>query len=153
MREEWIWVVRIKARRKFGVCSRGGFTLIELLAVIAVIAVVAGMIIGGAAAAARKADVARAEADIQLIAEALDEYRLEHGEYLDTGIEDNMASGQDFDVLTRYVPDVRLRDPWDNPYRYTRMSAFSYVIRSWGPGGDLESSEEDRMLDDITNRR
>ena len=152
MREEWIWVVRIKARRKFGVCSRGGFTLIELLAVIAVIAVVAGMIIGGAAAAARKADVARAEADIQLIAEALDEYRLEHGEYLDASNAD-MASDQDFVVLTRYVPDVRLRDPWDNPYRYTRMSAFSYVIRSWGPGGDLESSEEDRMLDDITNRR
>ena len=150
MREEGILVVRIKARRKFGVCSRGGFTLIELLAVIAVIAVVAGMIIGGAAAAARKADVARAEADIQLIAEALDEYRLEHGEYLDASNAD-MASDQDFVVLTRYVPDVRLRDPWGNSYHYDRKSAFSYVIRSFGLDG--KSGDENKMLDDITNRR
>ena len=55
-----------------------GFTLVELLTVIAIIAILTGLVLGIAGYASRKASIARAEADVAQIRDALEEYRTEY---------------------------------------------------------------------------
>ncbi|MDB6092503.1 MAG: type secretion pathway protein XcpT [Verrucomicrobia bacterium] len=59
----------------------GAFTLIELLTVLGVIAILAGLILDGMRGARRVADTAQARADLTLIAQGLEAYRREYGEY------------------------------------------------------------------------
>ncbi len=141
----------MKAIEHSGVCPRGGFTLVELLAVIAVIAIVAGLVIGAAGVAGKKADVARTEAEIGLIQQALDEYRGDHGRYpIGDGSIDTV-----FDSLTNYVAEIRGTDPWGSPYWYlcTTNAPLSFQLRSAGPDGNFGTSNIDDARDDISNRR
>jgi len=146
----------MKAIEHSGVCPRGGFTLVELLAVIAVIAIVAGLVIGAAGVAGKKADVARTEAEIGLIQQALDEYRGEYGAYIDMSAP---MTNNVFKPLTNYVAEIRFTDPWGQPYRYscdTDSSAFSYQVISKGPDGILDVvtvNNDDSVQDDISNRK
>jgi general secretion pathway protein G len=138
------------------VCRRAGFTLVELLAVIAVIAVVAGLIIGAVGVAGKKAAVARAHADIGLIAQALELYRKDYGMYIPAT--NTLFLGHPFDELTNYVPEIRFNDPWGKQYYYTSLTnnlqeATSYEIKSAGPDGTYGSDDFDRAQDDISNRR
>jgi general secretion pathway protein G len=151
----------MKAIEYSEVCPRGGFTLVELLAVIAVIAVVAGLVIGAAGVAGKKADEARAEAEIGLIQQALDEYRGEYGSYPNAGMDKDMAVETNFfNVLTNYVPEIRFRDPWGNGFFYscdTNNSALSYELLSAGPDGELgndgSGNDADYARDNVSNRR
>ena len=142
----------MKANEHSEVCPRGGFTLVELLAVIAVIAIVAGLVIGAAGVAGKKADVARAEAEIGLIQQALDEYRGEYGSY---PIGDGSMIDTVFDSLTNYVAEIRGTDPWGSPYSYlcTTDAPLSFQLRSAGPDGTFGSDDFNKAQDDISNRR
>lgn len=57
------------------------FTLLELLAVIGIIAVLAGIVIGAGRRAAETGKVARAQAELAVLAVALENYRTHHGDY------------------------------------------------------------------------
>ncbi len=150
----------MKAIEHSEVCPRGGFTLVELLAVIAVIAIVAGLVIGAAGVAGKKADVARAEAEIQIIANALEKYRGDYGTYPHVlpaaalAVESAVTN-----KLGQYVPDIRFFDPWGKGYQYlcdTNVSALTYEIRSAGPDthfGNDGGDDSTEVKDDISNRR
>ena len=69
-----------------------GFTLVELMTVIAIIAVLAGLILGIAGYAVRKADISRAMADMEKIKNALEEYRLAYGPYPTNRVANNSSN-------------------------------------------------------------
>ena len=61
--------------------SPQGFTLIELLVVIAIIAILAALVLNTAGFIQRKAARARAEAEINALAAALESYKADNGDY------------------------------------------------------------------------
>lgn len=58
-----------------------GFTLIELLVVIAIIAILAAMSVGGFNYVSKKQKFSTAELQINLLSSALEEYKLDNGDY------------------------------------------------------------------------
>ena len=129
----------------------GGFTLVELLAVIAIITLVAGLIIGITGRAAGEADEARARTKIENITRALEEYRLENGAYLDSGVNTNMDHSV-FEVLTNYVEgvDTDFLDPWGKPYSYRLLSKFRYELVSGGKDGKFGAEYD---YDNVSNQK
>jgi type II secretion system protein G len=63
---------------------RRGFTLIELLVVITIIVILAGLSMGGFSYIARKQAEEQTRIQISLLEKALEEYKLDNGEYPDS---------------------------------------------------------------------
>jgi len=61
--------------------KRSGFTLIELLVVISIIAVLAGITLGVTGNVQKKAAASRAQVEIAAIENALENYKIENGDY------------------------------------------------------------------------
>jgi general secretion pathway protein G len=61
--------------------SRRGFTLIEMLATVTIIVILAGMVVAGTGFVKDKQNRAKAEIQIKLLANACEEYKLDHGSY------------------------------------------------------------------------
>ena len=109
-----------------------GFTLIELMTVIAIIAILAGLILGIAGYAVKKADVSRAMADMEKIKNALEEYRVAYGSYPTNTVANNSSNWvsalwqeQQFLVLKGWNDTTKVYqavDPWGNDYRYFHVS-------------------------------
>lgn len=116
-------------------CRCAGFTLVELLAVTMVMAILAGIVLGVAGYAARRADESRAKAELQVIRNALDGYRVTAGMYpqvdlTTTGQWDSVAAD-----LTNHVESITFVDPWGRPYQYITQGRFSFDLYSTGPTG------------------
>ena len=107
---------------------RRGFTLIEMLAVMAIIAVLVGIVMGISRDASRRADRARVAADMQAIRDGLEAFRLESGTYPDS--------------LARLGSDIPRNDPWGRPYQYQRRSRFMFELRSTGPAGPDDRTDD-----------
>jgi len=60
---------------------RPGFTLIELMSVIVIIVILAGMVVGGLGFVNEKQARSKAQVQIALLSKALEEYRLDFGNY------------------------------------------------------------------------
>jgi Type II secretion system (T2SS), protein G len=85
---------------------------------------------------------ARARAELDSIATALESYRREHGFYLDA-----KTGAAAIDVLNpRYLARVVRIDPWHQPYEYEGTRS-SFVLRSNGP------DEKANTADDVTVTR
>lgn len=141
---------------------RQGFTLLELLTVIAIIAVLVGLGFGAARRATESGRVARARAELTLLASALEQYRQAYGDYPHTDepavllqsllgrrgprgdaiaraalLElSRFTTGNGRDPLTDTA--AVLLDPWDEPYRYAYQVSAAwrnsrYVLYSAGP--------------------
>lgn len=136
---------------------RHGFTLVELLAVTMVMAILAGIVIGIARYASRKADESKAQATILKIENALENFRAERGFYpplnnwnnnsrlIEVLFQEPRDSGRRVYLnLTgsELADDGQLLDPWGRPYRY-RGGEYaierpdSYDLQSDGVGGDV----------------
>lgn len=90
--------------------------------VIMIIAVLAGLVVSIAAIAGRKSDRAKALADMELIRNKLEEYRIEHGGYPDS---ETAMGGLGV-----------ANDPWGWPYVYDhdpKASKYTYSLYSKGP--------------------
>ena len=61
-----------------------GFTLIELMVVIIVIGIVGGIVFGGAGYIFEKQAVKQAEAEVEVLKIALEDYKRENGQYPET---------------------------------------------------------------------
>lgn len=156
---------------------RRGFTLIELLVVITIIVILAGLSMGGYGYIVRKQADSQAAIQISLLSKALEEYKLDNGEYPDSvlgnrGLFDALynvgasanppgkiylAALDPKDRSQGWVepaggPFSKLVDPWGNEYIYTTGST------SKNPDFDLLSKGKDGLTgttassaDDIDN--
>ena len=125
-----------------------GFTLIELLVVIVILGLLAGIVLPKYLAREKKGRQAAAKTQIELLGQALDQFRLDTGRYPNTSeglnaLMTNPGSDKwDGPYLKKAVPN----DPWDKPYTYQSPGLHGeYDLSSNGsdgsPGGDGESKD------------
>jgi len=124
---------------------RRGFTLIELLVVITIIMILAGLSMGGYGYIGRKQAESQAAIQISLLSKALEEYKLDNGEYPPTGGTNSLFKELYWNAV-KTTPDpgakiylaeldpksksqgwingldaaATIRDPWGNEYIYRR---------------------------------
>lgn len=148
--------------------ERRGFTMVELLAVITIIMILAGLVLGAAAWASRKGDLARCQGRMQLLKNALDEYKLDYGKVpqgsytlLYTELFSKpLSSGRPGGERKPYISDTNFLntskqfvDPWGNYFRYQAPGARNkeaYDLWSFGPNGKDESGSSTGS-DDLNN--
>ncbi len=85
---------------------------------------------------------ARAQAELESIATALESYRRERGSYIESKSEAALIDH----LNPRYLARIIRIDPWHQPYEY-EGSRTSFVLRSSGPDGKPNTP------DDVTVRR
>ncbi|MEE9523638.1 MAG: type II secretion system major pseudopilin GspG [Thermodesulfovibrionales bacterium] len=127
-----------------------GFTLIELLIVLAIISLLIGLVGPRIFKGEKKGKITTAKAQIELFGGALDQFRLDTGEYPSTSsglnaLQTNPGTdGWDGPYLKKTVP----KDPWKQPYIYRSPGTNGdYDLFSYGPdkseggGDDIKSWE------------
>lgn len=125
-----------------------GFTLIELLVVIVILGLLAGIVLPKYLAREKKGRQAAARTQIELLGQALDQFRLDTGRYPNTSeglnalINNPGASGWDGPYLKKAVPP----DPWGRQYNYQAPGSHGeYDLYSYGAdgtsGGDGENKD------------
>ena len=136
---------------------RGGFTLIELIVVIAIIATLAAIVAPSVFGNVGDARRSSAKAQLQVLALALDAYRIDNYNYpsSDQGLEALRtlpASGeQPPNWKGPYLRQVVPLDPWGRPYAYVApgvVNPTSYDLYSLGRDGKVGGEGEDA---DITS--
>ncbi len=131
--------------------ARRGFTMLELTLVLVVIGLLAALVVPRVLGRTTQARRARALADLEILAQALEGYRLDAGAYPTT------AQGLDALIRVpalpprpaRWRPDGYLpalpRDPWGREYQYACSDGRHVTLRSLGgdglPGGDGEAGD------------
>ena len=124
-----------------------GFTLVELLVVLAIIALLAALVGPRLFPKLGKGKQAAAKAQIELLGQALDQYRLDVGNYPTTqeGLRALMANpgveGWDGPYLKKELPN----DPWGKPFNYACPGTRGeYEITSYGRDGAAGGDGEDK---------
>jgi general secretion pathway protein G len=125
-----------------------GFTLIEILVVVIIIGLLAGLVGPRIFGSVGKSKQAAAQAQIEMFGAALDNYRLDVGQYPATeaglkALQTNPGvDGWDGPYLRKDVPD----DPWRRAYVYRAPGEHGdYDLMSYGldgaPGGEGENAD------------
>jgi len=129
--------------------NSSGFTLIELIVVVVIIGLLAGLVLPQFIRQEEKAKLKTARAQIELLATALDTFRLDVGRY-PTSEEGLQALRQKPGSLERwdgpYLKKDLPLDPWGKPYNYKSPGDHGpYDITSYGadgvPGGDGDNRD------------
>jgi general secretion pathway protein G len=135
-------------RRELRFAGRG-FTLLELLVVMVIIGLLAGIVAPQYFSQLGKSNTKVAKAQIESFGQALDQYRLDLGQYPGTEqglvalrVAPPQAGKWQGPYLKRDIP----ADPWGRPYLYRSPGQRGeYEIQSLGadgqPGGDGEASD------------
>jgi len=128
--------------------DKKGFTLVELLVVIVIIGLLATLVGPRLFPKLGKGKQAAAKAQIELLGQALDQFRLDVGRYpttqegLSALVVNPGIEKWDGPYLKKAVPN----DPWDRPYNYQspgehgEYDLFSYG-RDGSPGGEGEDKD------------
>lgn len=141
---------RVAARR-----GAGGFTLIELMVVIVIIGLLATVVMINVMPSQDRAMAEKARADVAVLEQALDTYRLDNLSYPRTeqGLQALLQAPAGLARPERYRQGGYIRrlpaDPWGNPYQYRvpgRRAGFE--VFSFGADG-TEGGEGDNA--DIGN--
>jgi general secretion pathway protein G len=127
--------------------GKRGFTLIELLVVITVIALLAALVGPRLFPKLGKGKQAAAKAQIELLGQALDQFRLDVGRYpttqegLNALVSNPGIEKWDGSYLKKSLP----YDPWGKPFVYTCPGTHGeYDLFSYGRDGALGGEGEDR---------
>lgn len=121
-----------------------GFTLVELLVVLAIIGLLTTVVVINVLPMQGRAQVQKAQADIALIEQGLELWRIEMGRYPTP--EEGLAALTapiGMGAKLKKLPD----DPWGRPYRYAVPgdNGRPYVVFSLGadgePGGEGEAAD------------
>ncbi|WP_269532479.1 type II secretion system major pseudopilin GspG [Chitinimonas sp. BJYL2] len=133
-------------------CRRhGGFTLLELLVVLLIVALLAGFVGPKLFDKVSRAKTQTAQGQLKLIADALDQYRLDTGRYPST--EQGLAAlvSKPADQATwrgPYLAKGVPNDPWDKPYTYQAPgTTHDYELLTLGADGKAGGSGEDADVD------
>ena len=121
--------------------SQSGFTLIELLVVMVIIGLLAALVVPKFFGHVDKAMQQDAQAQIELLGQALDLYRLENHKYptTDEGLE----------KIALYLKKEVPKDPWGNTYTYTSPGENGdYDLVSYG--ADSVEGGEDNNRDIVS---
>lgn len=126
-----------------------GFSLIELLVVLVILGLIAGLVVPNILQRGEDAKVRAADAEVQRLSMAVDEFYLDNGrvprELEELVDEPSNASNWN----GPYVNQSNLRDPWENPYEYRYPGEHRpYDIYSHGADGSPGGEGPNR---DITN--
>lgn len=116
--------------------GNAGFTLIELLFVMLIIAILIGIGAAGYSLTRNSAKASQAKADIELIRNALEEYRVEYGRY---PASESGSINPVFSDLEEFG-DLHATDPWGRAYGYSCSNRFLYSI--WSEGVDPEDDAD-----------
>ncbi|MBJ7446144.1 MAG: type II secretion system major pseudopilin GspG [Brevundimonas sp.] len=141
-------MIESKAARKRR--KRQGFTLVELMVVIVIIGLLATVVAINVLPSQDRAMVGKAKADISVLEQAIETYRL-----------DNLTFPDDLNALTTAPADLaqseRYRqggyirrlpeDPWGNPYQYRRQSAHGGQFDVYSLGADGKEGGEGNDAD------
>jgi general secretion pathway protein G len=129
-----------------------GFTLLELLVVLVIIGLLVGYVAPRYFSQVGKSEVKAARAQIKALEDALDQYRLDVGQYPDSeqGLAAlNVAPPDSTRWQGPYLRKAVPLDPWGRPYQYASPGEHGeFDLWSFGrdgrPGGDGDDA-------DITN--
>ena len=124
-----------------------GFTLVELLVVMAIIALLAALVAPKVFPKLGKGKTAAAKAQIEMLGQALDHYRLDIGQYPTTA-QGLQALNTNPGVEKWEGPYLKKSaiplDPWNKPYNYACPGSHGeFDIRSYGRDGVQGGEGED----------
>ncbi|MGB1127788.1 MAG: type II secretion system protein GspG [Opitutales bacterium] len=157
--------------------ARRAFTLIELLMVIAVIAILASITVGISRGVGSAKARATAQAELAVIAQALEQFKLRYGTYppVNDDAEELFAAlegekrlerddDQNWALVDASTPGevfidaskLSIKDPWDSDYIYIfdinspGWDNFAYLLFSAGPDGAFESIAPSGILTEVS---
>jgi len=128
--------------------NKKGFTLVELIVVMVILGMLAALVFPKLLPKVGKGKQSAAKTQIELLGQALDQFRLDTGRYPTTAEGLNVLQtdpglpGWDGPYLKKGVPN----DPWGRPYHYESPGTHGdYDLISYGadgsPGGEGEAKD------------
>lgn len=130
-----------------------GFTLIELMVVIVILGLLATVVTLNVMPSQDRAMVEKARADIAVLEQALETYRLDNLAYPSSGqgLAALQRAPQDLSQPQRYRPGGYVRrlpaDPWGNPYQYRQPGNDGRSFDIWSQGADGADGGSDDNAD------
>lgn len=132
----------VRPARRDSAPGRAGFTLVELMVVIVIIGLLATVVAINVLPSQDKAMVGKARADIAVLEQAIETYRLDNLTFPDDaqGLQALVSPPAGLARPERYRQGGYVRrlpeDPWGNPYQYRRNSAHGGQFDVWSMGAD-----------------
>ena len=138
-----------KFRRKTSKAERNGFTLVEMMVTLFILALLTTVVAINVLPNQDKAMVQKAKADIAVLGQALETYRLDNLTYPDAGSGlQALVTPPTTGGSTRIAGYIKKlpNDPWGRPYQYSnpgKNGAFDvYSLGGDGaPGGENENAD------------
>ena len=128
--------------------SKKGFTLVEILVVMVIIGLIASLVGPRLFPKLGKGKQSAAKAQIELLGQGLDQFRLDVGRYPTTqeGLNALMVNPGGIDQWDGpYLKKELPKDPWERPYLYQCPGTHGeYDLFSYGRDGALGGEGEDK---------
>jgi len=141
----------MKLFRRIKASDEKGFTLIELLVVLVILGLLAALVGPNIFKNLGKGQAGAAKAQIELLGQALDQFRLDVGRYPSTqeGLNALVTNPGIDNWQGPYLKKGLPNDPWGRPYHYQSPGSHGeYDLVSYGKDGSPGGEGEDK---DITS--